>query len=386
MVVSISTSAQSWETVIENKTFDSGLLIENKSNVLIKDCFVSNRNGVYGIKLINCQNVRINNTKVHSVGNEESNSLNNLKGSKEYVFAFGNAIGIYLLDCNKVIVEKSEVLDVFGQGIKIFGADNIKTSDIILDGNRIAYIYDDAVKFEVKGDQNDNSPESANNPFKGGIIRNNIIHDIGLGVVRLPFARHGMYLKAADILVEGNTIYNCFYGSGISLRNAGIIRNNKIWNCAYACIAYHAQTKTSESSKTVIIENNDCRQEYAMDFPMRHISNPSKSFNACVMGCIMLGIDGKMPKSSLFIEKFIVLNNKCSIYKDFPSELDKRTMVNDKPVNSGKRQIAMITINGKNDATKLSITGNTLIDERVEKIYFNDFKTIATDTIGNILK
>ncbi len=332
--------------------------------------------------------MEISNCRISGVGNEAIMNLENRKGKFDtaYIFIEPNGYGIQLVNCTQTIVKNSKIIDVFGQGVRITGDNNQTTSDITIESNRIAYIYDDAVKFEVKGDQNDQSPELAKLPFKGGVVRNNIIHDIGLGVTRLPFARHGMYLKAADILVEGNTIYNCFYGSGISLRNAGIIRNNTIWNCAYACIAYHAQTKTTESTKEVIIENNNCLQEYGMDFPMRHIANPTKGFNACVYGCIMLGIDNKQADSPLFIEQFIVRNNTCKLYKDYPSELDKRTIENDYPKITGRRPIPMLHVGGRPSETKLEINGNTFMDNRKQKCYFNTGAVVGIDTSSNVFK
>lgn len=147
-----------------------------------------------------------------------------------------------------------------------------------------------------------------------------MIHDIGLGTTQLPYARHGMYLKARDILVEGNTIYNCFYGQGISLRNAGIIRNNKIWNClAGLCIAYWAQTNTSGSSKTVVIEGNQCRQDYSMVTQMRHIYDLAKkpgSDRSSAM--IQVAFVQKDPCAR--IEKFVIRGNTCIAYKDYDSQ------------------------------------------------------------------
>ncbi len=182
----------------------------------------------------------------------------------------------------------NEVRDVLGQGIVANGDSREHTSDITLEGNRIAHIYDDAVKFQVRGDQGDLDPSEIALPFLGGVVRGNVIHDIGLGATRLQAPRHGMYLKAADILVEGNTIYNCFFGSGISLRNAGVIRSNRIWNCAYACIAYHTKTDTTGTSSTVLTEGNECCQCYSMDMPQRHIYHPSGSINPYAQGNFLL--------------------------------------------------------------------------------------------------
>ena len=253
----------------------------------------------------------------------------------------------------------NEVLGVFGQGIVAYGDSREHTGDITLKGNRIAHIYDDAVKFQVRGDQGDLDPSEIALPFLGGVVRGNVIHDIGLGATRLQAPRHGMYLKAADILVEGNTIYNCFFGSGISLRNADVIRNNRIWNCAYACIAYHTQTDTTGTSSKILIEGNECRQEYAIDMPQRHIYNPSSNINPYVQGTILLGLDcyytGMNPvptrESHLFVENISLRNNRSFLYRDYPERI-------------GERPIPHLRVNGLGADHKLEITGNTFTDER----------------------
>ncbi len=384
LIFSLFIHAESWVTKIENTSFDSGLVVENKQNILIKNCFISNKGGNCGLKLVNCSNVKVENCKIISVGSENKYYLEKRTAvfNKEYVFAqLGGVYGIYIKNCKNVLVTNSEVLDVFGQGIRVDGDNNMTTSDITIDSNRIAYIYDDGIKYSVDGDQMPfNNPKAK--PFRGGIVRNNTLHDIGLGVSRLDFARHGMYLKAADILVEGNTVYNCFYGSGISLRNAGIIRNNNIFNCAYACIAYHTQTITTESSKVVLIENNNLRQDYAMDFPMRIVFEPEKEYNHCVQGCIYIGLVNVQKDSCVFIKKCIVQNNTCHLFKDYPSEIGNLKLTNNCASYSGTRKITMFTINGQTNDHEVIIKNNKLIDERLNKYYFNE--KFKADTISNI--
>lgn len=346
-------------TIIENKTFEKGLLLENKNNLLIRNCTITHKEGKFGVKLSNCTNVRIEHCTIKSVGNESlsdyvSSSLIS-KDKNDYPQKKGHfdAKGVYLENSINVTVIDCEVTDVFGQGIKVYGDDYTKTNNIILDKNRIAYTYDDAIKFEVKGDQDDNGGTKSL-PFKGGIIRNNLIHDIGLGTTQLPFARHGMYLKARDILVEGNTVYNCFYGQGISLRNAGIIRNNKVWNCyGGVCIAYWAQTSTFESTKTVTIENNQCRQDYEIDFRMRHISNLSKKPESNQQPMILIAYGQNQPDA--IIDKFIVRGNTCIASQDYQSGA------------------ALIGGSGTPTVNQtIIVENNTLIDNRVNKVYYKN--------------
>lgn len=354
--------------IIEDKTFDKGLVVENKINILIRNCIISNKDGKFGIRLSNCKNIRIENCVIRNVGNESLSDYISTSflpnDEKDYPQKKGHfdTKGIYLENCFNITVFDCDVTDVFGQGIKVYGDDYTKTGDIILDKNRIAYTYDDAIKFEIKGDQDDNGGKKSL-PFKGGIVRNNLIHDIGLGTTQLPFARHGMYLKARDILVEGNTIYNCFYGQGISLRNAGIIRNNKVWNCyGGLCIAYWAQTSTTESSKEVIIENNQCRQDHAIDFRMRHISNLSKNPDTSPQPMILIAYGQN--QADAIIDKFIVRGNTCIANQDYLSEA------------------ALIGGSGSPRANQtIIVENNKLIDNRAKKIYYKNIPLSIKSTM-----
>ncbi len=374
-------------TLIENQTFREGLRIENQDDLIIRRCEFSHRHGDHGLRLINCRRVRIEHCRVLGVGNESSLALPGEPGYAPfalneatqgpvepwrdgtlsippanyagYVFTPLKSYGIHLINCHHVAVIDNEVLDIFGQGIVAYGDSRAHSSDITIEANRIAYIYDDAVKFQVHGDQGDLDPTRLALPFLGGVVRGNRIHDIGLGVTRLQAPRHGMYLKAADILVEDNTIYNCFFGAGISLRNAGIVRRNRVWNCAIGCIVYQTQTVTTGTSRTVRIEDNDCRQDYAMDFPNRHIFNPAKAPDCYVNGTLLLGVNCYYPgmnpitdkRSSMFIEHFIVRGNRSFLYRDYPDRI-------------GERPIPHLRINGLGPDHCVDVSGNTFIDER----------------------
>lgn len=265
--------SKDFEKVIKGQTFTNGLELKNEDNILIDSCIIINKNGNIGLLVDNCNNVVVSNCNIRNIGNESySYYWNSIlpKDSIDYPQTKGkfSAVGIKIYNSKNVEINSCEIMDVFGQGIRVEASKSTLGGDVLIENCRIAYIYDDGIKFTVKDDQY--KPEIVL-PYKGGVIRNNIIHDIGLGISQLPYARHGMYLKSRDILVEGNIVYNCFYGQGISLRNAGIIRNNRIWNCYSGCINYWAQTNTEGSSKKVIIHNNQCRQDYNIDFSVRHI-------------------------------------------------------------------------------------------------------------------
>lgn len=340
---------------IQGEGFDKGLVLENKDGLVIKNCRISNRDGNYGIKLINCSNVVIESCFISGISNESAISLDGNKYNEQYgyVFAHPNAQGIDLQNCKHVLILNNQIIDIIGQGIAVTGDDNTTTSHITIDSNRIAYIYDDGIKFQVKGDQSNPSEVM---PFKGGVIRNNVIHDIGLGITRLAFARHGMYLKAADILVEKNIIYNCFYGAGVSLRCAGVIRGNTISNCARSCIDFWQQTNTEGSSQTVEIVDNICRQDFAMTFPMRHVSNPKSIHHLPIA---IINIDYGTNGSYGWIDTYIVKNNKTTFYKDYDEKgsIPAIRFTND-PLVSDKY---------KNKTPSVIFEDNQVFDERLHK-------------------
>jgi|GEM_PF-5027704 len=220
------------QQIIENKTFTKGFTLENKKNIVIRNCTFGNKEGRIGFNIQNCENIRIENCKIAGVGNESYSDYYKSTllptDSTDFAVMKGNfnAIGLFLMNCKNITVKSCEIIDVFGQGLKVAGDNADKVSGIIIDSCRLAYIYDDGIKVEVENDQSDFDKVL---PMKNVVIKNNIIHDIGLGITQLPYARHGMYVKSRDALIEGNTIYNCFYGEGISLRNAGLVRNKYKW-------------------------------------------------------------------------------------------------------------------------------------------------------------
>ena len=349
---------QNWEKIIENKTFDAGLILEDAQNTLVRNCTIRNKKGNFGVRLLRCKNVRLEGCSIRNIGNESMSDYFSgsvvPKDEKDYPQKRGrfHAKGISIENSFDIIVSDCEITDVFGTGILINADDYTKTGNITIEKSRIAYIYDDGIKFTVKGDQDDNGGKKSL-PFKGGIIRNNVLHDIGLGTSQLPFARHGMYLKARDILVEGNTVYNCFYGQGISLRNAGVIRNNRLWNCYNCCISYWAQTSTEGSTKTVIIEGNQCRQDYEMDFRMRHISSLDKK--PSTPGTAMIQVAFMQNQADAVIDRFVIRGNTCVAGLDYASPSALIGGVGSQPPHQ-----------------QVTVEDNILLDARPKKVYYSN--------------
>lgn len=348
--------------IIDGKQFEKGLQLERKDNILIRNCQITNPDGTYGISLKNCKNVRIENCTVRRIGNESVIGKNiQYKGDKgQYEFEPKGIDGIRLEDCYDVRIYKSDITDVFGRGVHVLGRSWQTTGNITVEESRIAYVDDDGILFHSDKDQA--NPEAVL-PLKGGKIINNVIHDVGLGLTRLAFARHGMYLKTRDVLVEGNRIYNCFYGQGISLRNAGIIRHNTVWNCRGG-IAYWSQTNTEGSTRRVLIEDNNIRQDFAMVFPMRHIDFPERIHSLTSAGIVF-----QLPKETFNqMDSVIIRHNTILIRPDY---VDEAAVV-------GGSGIA------DNQKTAVHIYGNTLTDQRTKANFFVLIPP-TTDTTKNVL-
>ena len=204
-----------WDVVYDGQTFTNELVIDNKTDVLVINCRIQDVNGSQSaLTVLNSKRVLI---------------LNNVVSGHRYQgHGSGIRIGTDGAPCEYVIVENNTISDGDGNGISTGGA---------------------------------SSSPVQKNPVPGLVIRDNLIHDVGkhhISDVHSPM--HGMYVKATDPLVEGNVIYNCFDGSGLSIRSTGVYRNNRIWNVKGEGIAYWPQKDAGKSGK-LIIENNVVYQD-----------------------------------------------------------------------------------------------------------------------------
>jgi parallel beta-helix repeat protein len=335
-----------FKEIIDGKVFSEGLKLEGQENILIRGCQITNPNGTYGIWLKNCRNVRVENCVVRRIGTEamQERDVRIIKGYEYVPVALDRVYGVHLENSHNITVSGNDITDSASKGITVEADRWDTTSDVLIEKNRIAYIYDDGIDFHTRSTPGATDPQ-ANLLMRGIIIRENLIHDIGLGLTRLGFARHGIYLSVRDAIVEGNTIYNCYYGEGISIRNSAIVRRNKVRNCARACIAYWAQTSTEGTSGEVRIEDNECRQDFALPIPMRHISNPDKKVHHLPLGTIIIN-HASNPYAK--IRKFIIRENRLFVGEDYAEK---------NPVIGGNGEPA------RNQAT-FEITGNHITDLR----------------------
>jgi parallel beta-helix repeat protein len=344
----IPAAETSWSEIIEGKVFEQGLKLEKREKILIRKCQITHRDGIYGIALTDCKDVRIEACVIRRIGNEamQETGVRVIKGHEFVPAPLDHLAGIRLHNCRNVDIIGNEITDSASKGITItVSADRMNDPvNTLIESNRIAYIYDDGIDFNVVG--GDHSHPN----LTGVTIRNNLIHDIGLGLTRLGFARHGMYLSVRDAVVEGNTIYNCYYGEGISVRNSGVIRNNTVRNCARACISYWAQGNTTGSSGAVLIEGNNCRQDFSLPLPMRHIGFAEKLHQLPLGAIVIQHADN--PKAKM--KEIILRKNTLSVGADYAE---------DTPLIGGNGDPRKAT-------AKLEISGNRLLDRRARPTFF----------------
>lgn len=363
LLSAVRASPARWSEIIENRVLETGLKLENKDGVLIRKCQITNPEGTFGITLTNCHNVRIDNCVIHRIGNEamQEKGVRLIKGHEFVPPLLDHVAGILLNNCTGVDIVGNEITDSASKGVTVvITPERLNESvETLIEGNRIAYIYDDGIDFNVTGGRNHPN-------LKGVTIRNNLIHDIGTGLTRLGFARHGMYLSVRDAVVEGNTIYNCYYGQGISVRNSGVIRNNKVRNCASACIAYWAQAITEGGAGTLLIEGNECRQDFAIPIPIRHISFPDKLQHLPLGALVIQHADNPQAK----MKQITIRNNRLLVGADYAE---------DNPVISGSGDPSK-------GAASIVIEGNTLTDMRKKPHYFGNIPAGVDITRNELLQ
>ncbi|MBL8995646.1 MAG: right-handed parallel beta-helix repeat-containing protein [Spirochaetia bacterium] len=159
--------------------------------------------------------------------------------------------GLNIQNCRNVLIYRCTVSNVAGEGIHIYATNEYGTENVTILDSLVSHAREDGIKVETRDDQ----VMPFVNPMKNVRILSNRIRHTGLGTTSLPAARHGMYVKAQDALIEGNLVFHSYYGSAITLRSSGVIRGNR---CGYSyqwAIGMTSQTRLGPS-KTVLIENN----------------------------------------------------------------------------------------------------------------------------------
>ncbi|MBN1674892.1 MAG: right-handed parallel beta-helix repeat-containing protein [Kiritimatiellae bacterium] len=228
-------------TVISGQTFTKRLLVKDQTGVLIENCTFTNITTRRALRIDGCSQVTVrdcvfrDNTYDGSGGecllilNSTDVVVERVTVTNQRSWGHSSAMIMNGAKCRNITIRDCHIYDVSGNGICSGGTSTVR---------------------EEPGRSVHDCPNL------GLKILNNRIHDTGLSPDesgRSP--KHGMYVKAMDALIEGNTVYNCFDGQGISVRNTGIVRRNTIYNCKTGPLNYWAQ-KPAGPSGQLIIENN----------------------------------------------------------------------------------------------------------------------------------
>jgi hypothetical protein len=228
----LSLSAQTWDHVYQNTTYTSRLLVKDKNNVLIKNVTIRDVTAIEALRIENCENVRIENVTIYNHRSPGNHHL--------------SAIRLEGVNTRDVVITGCTIYNVDGNGIATGGtSDNLSYHD---------------------------------QPMPNVVIENNLIYNTGQKPVTGVFSpQHGMYVKAIDATVRGNTIYNAYDGECISIRSTGTITRNTFWNWKTAGLAYWNQKPAgpsawfwAENNVGHQISGNDNSMAYRIGYDANH--------------------------------------------------------------------------------------------------------------------
>ena len=223
-------SEKNWDIVYDGLNQSQPLHIKGMKNVLIKNSTFKHIKDSYAIKIEDSDHVHIENV-----------AIKDLSGKR-------NLNGVDINNSTNVTVKDSVISKIFSSGHSA----GIK---ITLDNNHIYNTYGNGI---VSGGSSNNSDTQTvhDTPVPGLKVIDNLIHDTGkTPTPMLNAPTHGMYIKAQDAYIAGNTVYNSFDGTGISLRSTATVINNKVWDTKFSAVAF-LQMKPAGSSMKSTFENN----------------------------------------------------------------------------------------------------------------------------------
>lgn len=173
--------------------------------------------------------------KLDIEGKEWNNSI-----IRNNVFKNQKGYALHVRDVENLVIENNEFLGMRDNAIKLRSWQSWGTRNVLIRNN---FFHDMPSTAIFSGEPN---------------IETKIIHNLFVNVANDPHStpnQHGIYLKGPDFLVDGNTIDNVRNANGISVRTAGIIRNNFIRRAAKGGINYYSDS-TKKGSGNLVIENN----------------------------------------------------------------------------------------------------------------------------------
>ena len=236
------TTPESYNTVKSGQTFTTPQTIQNLNGVLIENCVFKDMTASKALYINNCTNVMVRNCTIQNITGPA--------GATNYALDVNNFKNVTI---DNVVIEHHRsgghpsALHIDGALSENITVKNCTIFDV--DGNGISTQGTSTVDAEPGKSTHDR-------PIPGTKILNNLIYDTGLDPdLAGNSPKHGMYIKAWDCLIEGNTVYNCYDGQGLSVRSTGVVRGNTVYNCKSGPFCYWAQKPAGPSQK-LIVENN----------------------------------------------------------------------------------------------------------------------------------
>ena len=254
---------EKWDIIYDGLNQSKPLNIIGMDNVLIRNSTFNNIKGSDAIYIRNSDNVRIENVTINNVVDEDAIDIrysDNVQIDEivvDKVSGKNGSNGVEIWQSTNILVEDSTFSSIFSSGQS--GAISIVpgklSANITIDNNHIYDTYGNGIV--SGGSSKPVSPYVHDNPVPGFKITNNLIHDTGLTPAPLSNSpTHGMYIKAQDAYIVGNTVYNSWDGEGISVRSTSVVKNNKIWDTKKAALAFYQDSPAGSSMKSVV-ENNE---------------------------------------------------------------------------------------------------------------------------------
>ncbi len=319
-----------WDVVYEGLEQSEPLELRGVSNILVRNSTFTDIAGSNAIFIEDATNVRVENVTIDGVTGKRS--LN----------------GVLIKDSTEVSVVDSTISNISSRGqsagIRVVGAES---ANITFQGN---HIYDTQGNGIVSGGCSACAAEQTvhDAPVPGLRIVDNLIHDTGKTPETVEGSpTHGMYIKAQDAWIEGNTVYNAFDGSGISVRSTATVVNNRVWDTKYETLVFYQMKPAGPSMRSVIRGN----ELFFTD------SRPSESWKSW-----LLKLYWNKSKGPLRYDTFDVRDNTLSMCT----------------TAAGTSALTLL-----HPFENLTVEGNDFVDRRDRPRYFADLGTPSEYVAGN---
>ncbi len=237
-------------TIPGNSTATAGITIEPGAiNVTIRNCTIKNLSGNrFGILF-----------KVTTNGTQSSNiTIDNVRIEG----AVGNKEGAGIsVKSAKTVNIKGCTIKTLKNGIDLpMNSTAEATNAVTIDGCTITSMGENGIHATQMGTRNNISstnPSGILANHNNLVIKNCNISDISTSYIGANKGLyHGIYSQAAGVIIENNTVFDCYDGLGISQRSNGTIKRNRVFRCKGSGIGYFGDHMYDVNDPKLWIFNN----------------------------------------------------------------------------------------------------------------------------------